>query len=130
MLGLPSTEFTIGLEHVDVSAGCDAVALGAERVRIEVTTGDGAVVVAEEAPLNAWVSSSSLVYRRGVELQEPAGDDGVYRLVRSGTRASGGWGTYFTPSSWKTYVVRLEVLDPHGTSGCESRLAMLGGGWK
>jgi len=129
MLGLPSTELVIGLRQVNVSAGCDAAALAAERIRIDVTTSDGVAVVSEEAPLSAWVTSSSVVYRRGVELQEPAGE-GVVRMVRTGVRPFGGWGTYFTPSSFETYAARLEVFDAQGVSGCESRLVVVGGGWK
>src|SRR5437879_3170791 len=57
MVGLPSTELTIGLRQINVSAGCDTVALGTERVRLDVITSDGAMVVSEEAPLSAWTSS-------------------------------------------------------------------------
>ena len=129
MLGLPSSELTIGLRQANVSAGCDAVALGAERVRLNVSTSEGAIVVSEDAPLNGWTSSSGLVYRRGFEREEPAGAGSV-QLVRVGVRASGGWGTYFTPNPRKTYVATFEVLDARGVSGCQSRLVALGGGWK
>jgi hypothetical protein len=53
MPGLPQEEFTMGLRQVNVSAGCDATALGSIRVRLGVRTDDGAVIVAEEAPLSA-----------------------------------------------------------------------------
>jgi hypothetical protein len=129
MLGLPSTELTIGLRQVNVSAGCDAAALSAEHIRIGVNASDGAVVVSEEAPLSAWTSSPALVYRGGVERQEPSGG-GAVQFVRVGTRAFGGWGTYFTPNSATTYMVTFEVLEARGASGCESRLVVLGGGWK
>jgi hypothetical protein len=129
MLGLPSTELTVGLRQVNVSAGCDAAALAAERVRIAVVGGDDAGAVSEEAPLGAWVHSPDLVYRRGAERQEPLGDGSV-RLVRVGIRAYSGWGTYFTPKPGQTYIATFEVLDAAGTAGCESRLVLLGGGWK
>ena len=129
MLGLPSTELTVGLRQVDVSAGCDATALSSVRVRLEVRGADRAVVVSEEGPLSTWTSSPSLLYRRGVELQEPSGGGSV-QLVRTGVRASDGWGTYFTPKPSETYIASSEVLDARGASGCESSLVVLGGGWK
>jgi hypothetical protein len=127
--GLPAAEFTMGLRQINVSAGCDAAALAAVRVRLDVRTEDGAVVVAEEAPLMAWVASPDLVYRRGVEREEPK-PGGAVELVRTGVHASGGWGTYFTPRRHTTYRAQFEVLDAHGASGCDSRLVLLGGGWK
>jgi hypothetical protein len=129
MRGLPSTEFTIGLRQVNVSAGCDGTALGAERVRLGVNAGDGTVVVSEDAPLNAWTTSPALVYRRGVERQEPLGN-GTVRLVQVGTRAFGGWGTYFRPNPFETFIATFEVLEARSVSGCGSRLVLLGGGWK
>lgn len=129
LLGLPSVEFTVGLRQVNVSAGCDAAALGAVHVRLEVKAGDGAVVVAEDGPLSTWINSSHLVYRPGIELEEPK-PGGVIHLVRTGVRASGGWGTYFTPRLFAPYFATFEVVDAQGASGCESRLVLLGGGWK
>ena len=129
MLGLPSVELTMGLRQVNVSAGCDAAALGAVRIRLDVDTEDGAVVISEEGPLSAWTSSPDLVYRRGSELQKPSGD-GSFQIVPTGVRAFRGWGTYFTPKSSETYLAKFEVLDARGASGCESRLVLLGGGWK
>jgi hypothetical protein len=129
MVGLPPVELTMGVRPVSVSAGCDATALGSVRVRLEVQTEAGAVVVAEEAPLSAWVSASDLVYRRGAAHQGPAGGDAV-KYVRTGMRASGGWGTYFTPRSSGIYLAQFTVLDARGASDCESRLVLLGGGWK
>jgi hypothetical protein len=129
MRGLPQAEFTVGLRQVNVSAGCDRAALGSVRVRLDMRTDDGAVVVAEEAPLNAWVSSPDLVYRRGAEREDPKAG-GAFELVRTGVRASRGWGTYFTPERAATYLAQFEVLDAHGVAGCESRLMLLGGGWK
>ena len=129
MVGLPATEFTIGLRPVNVSAGCDAAALSAERIRLQVDTRTGAMVISEEAPLSAWISSSDLLYRRGVELQKQVGD-GVVRLIRTGVRSSGGWGTYFIADPAETYTAKFEVVGPIGSSGCESRLVVLGGGWK
>ena len=129
MLGLPQVEFTMGLRQVNVSARCDAAALGSVRVRLGVRSDDGVVIVTEDAPLSAWVVSPDLMYRRGAEHEEPKAG-GAFELVRSGVRASGGWGTYFTPQRTATYLAQLEVLDAHGLSGCESRLVLLGGGWK
>jgi hypothetical protein len=111
MLGLPSTELTIGLRPVNVSAGCDGAALAAERVRIAVVAGNDAGAVSEEAPLGAWTHSSNLVYRRGAERQEPVGDGSV-RLERLGIRAYGGWGSYFTPKTAKFTSLRLKFLRP------------------
>jgi hypothetical protein len=127
--GLPSVEFTIGLRSVNVLGGCGASALSAVGIRLRVQTENGAIVVDEEAPLSAWVASSSLVYRRGAERQEPR-TGGAVEFVRTGVRTSGGWGTYFTPQSATTYVTNFEVLTARGASGCESRLVLLGGGWK
>jgi hypothetical protein len=129
LLGLPPVEFTIGLRPVNVSSGCDATALKTVTLRIHVQSEDGAVIVDEQGPLGTWTSSSDLVYRRGTENQEPQ-PDGAVKLVRAGVRSSGGWGTYFTPRSSAAYLASFEVLDAHGASGCESRLVLLGGGWK
>ena len=129
VVGLPSVEFTMGLRQVNVSVGCDAAALDAVRVRLDVQTEDGAIVVAEEGPFSIWVHSSSLVYRRGAERQEPEAG-GAVKYVPTGVRASGGWGTYFTPRTSATYLATFEVLDSPGAAGCESRLVLIGGGWK
>jgi len=129
LIGLPATEFTMGLRQVNVSAGCDASAVSSVRVRLDVKTDNGSVVIAEEGPLNEWVTSPSLIYRRGAESKQPKAG-GAFELVPTGVRASGGWGTYLTPQTSTMYLANLEVLDPHGTAGCESRLVLLGGGWK
>ena len=129
LLGLPGVEFTMGLRQVNVSARCDAAALSSVRVRLEVKTGDGALVIAEDGPLSTWVNSPQLVYRRGVELEKPEAG-GAFQLVRTGVRASGGWGTYFTPRSSAPYFAEFDVVDAQGASGCESRIVLLGGGWK
>lgn len=129
LLGLPPVEFTMGVRPVNVSSGCDANLLKTVTLRIHVQSEDGAVVVDEQGPLGAWTRSADLVYRRGTENQEPQ-PDGAVKLVRAGLRSSGGWGTYFTPRSAAAYLASFEVLDTHGGSGCESRLVLLGGGWK
>jgi hypothetical protein len=129
LTGLPATEFTIGLRPINVLAGCDASGLNSTKIRLDVRTGDGQVVISEEEPLSAWVTSSDLVYRRGTEREEPKAG-GAVKSVQTGVRASGGWGTYFTPRTSATYLATFEVLDAHGTSDCESRLVLLGGGWK
>ena len=129
MVGLPATEFTIGLRPVNVSTGCDASSLYSTRVRLNIQADDGSVVVAEEGPLSTWITSSNLVYKRGTEREEPKAG-GVFELIRSGVRASGGWGTYFTPQTSVTYVAKFDVLETHGTTGCDSHLILLGGGWK
>jgi hypothetical protein len=129
MAGLPSVEFTMGLRPVGVSAGCDAAALNSVSVRLEVKTEDGAVVMAEEGPFKTWVTSSSLVYRRGAEHQEPKSGGAVER-VRSDVHASQGWGTYFTPQGSATYRAKFNVLETNGASNCQSRLVLLSGGWK
>ena len=129
MLGLPSAEFTLGLRPVNVSNGCNASALEATRVRLNVQTDSGEVVVSEEGPLNSWVTSPHLVYRKGTEVPKlKAG--GAVEYVQTGVRAHGGWGTYFAPKTSTTYLASFEVLEPHGTSFCESRLVLIGGGWK
>jgi hypothetical protein len=129
MVGLPRVEFTMGLRQVNVAAGCDAAALDSVRVRLDVSSQDSAIVVAEEGPLSTWVKSSSLVYRRGAERQEPEAG-GAVKYVPTGVRASGGWGTYFTPRTSAAYLATFAVLDAHGARGCESRLVGIGGGWK
>lgn len=129
LVGLPSVEFTIGLRRVNVSDGCDAGALGRVDIRLRVQTKAGAVVIDEEGALSAWIHSTDLLYRRGVERQEPKAN-GAFELVRTGVRDSEGWGTYFTPQSTATYVANFEALTAQGTSGCESRLVLVGGGWK
>jgi hypothetical protein len=127
--GLPGVEFTVGLRPVNVSAGCDAMALRLVRVRLEVKSGDGDEVVDEDGPLSTWVDATELVYRRGVALEtREAG--GASRFVRTGVRASGGWGTYFTPRQSAPYFVKFDVVDAQGASACESHLVLLGGGWK
>lgn len=129
LAGLPAVEFAMGLRQVNVSAGCAAAALNSTNVRMHVQAEDGQVVIDEEGPLSAWVTSSSLVYRRGKERREPKDGD-AFRLVETGVRAFGGWGTYFTPQTSVTYLAKFEVVETRDTSGCESRLVLVGGGWK
>jgi len=119
----------MGLRPINVSSGCNATLLNTVTIRVHVQDEHGAVVVDEQGPLGAWTTSSDLVYRRGTENQEPI-PGGAVKLVRIGVRSSGGWGTYFTPQPAETYLAGLEVLNTHGASGCESRLVLLGGGWK
>ena len=129
MVGLPSVEFTMGLRPVNVSSGCDAAALNAVSIRLEVKTDNDAIVIYQAGPLNTWVTSSSLVYRRGAERQE-AKPGGAFELVRTGVLAADGWGTYFKPQTSATYFVKFDVLEAKGASSCESRLVLVGGGWK
>lgn len=129
MAGLPSVEFTMGLRPVKVSTACDAAALNAVSMRIDVETEDGAVVMAEEGPLNTWITSSSLVYRRGTEQQAPQADSPSGH-ARTGVLASQGWGTYFTPQSTARYIVKFHVLAGTSAPHCESRLVLLSSGWK
>lgn len=129
LAGLPPVEFTLGLRPVHVSNGCDATALKALVVHVHLQGPDGAAVIDEQSQLGSWTASSDLLYRRGTERQVPEAD-GAVKLVREGVRSSGGWGTYFTPKRAATYVVSFDVIDAPGTSGCESRLVLLGGGWK
>ena len=129
MVGLPSVEFTMGIRPVNVSSGCDAGALSAISIRLEVQTENGAIVMHQEGPLSTWVTSSSLVYRRGIENQVPK-SGGVFELVRTDVLAADGWGTYFTPQSSATYFAKFDVLEAKGASSCESRLVLIGGGWK
>lgn len=126
MAGLPSVEFTMGLRPVSTSSGCDAAALNAVNVRIEVHTGDGIIVMAEEGPLSTWVTSPNLVYRRGAEQGDRKSGD-ASAPARSGVLPSGGWGTYFTPQSSTTYSVNFRVLEAKGASSCQSRLVLVSG---
>jgi hypothetical protein len=128
MAGLPPTEFTMGIRPIYVSAGCDATALSSTRIRLDVHAEDGSVVISEEGPLSTWTTSRSLIYRRGTERQEPKAD-GVFELIRTGVRASGGWGTYFTPHRGDKYSAQFGVLEAH-SMGCKSHLVLIGGGWK
>lgn len=129
LAGLPPVEFTLGLRPVNVSNGCDASALKAVMVHARIQGQDGGAIVDEQSPLGTWTASSDLLYMRGTERQQPE-SDGAVKLVRQGVRGSGGWGTYFTPASAATYLASLDVIDARGASGCESRLVLLGGGWK
>lgn len=129
MAGLPTAEFTAGMRPIDVSGGCSADAASEVEVRLSIRTGEGALVVDEAGPIKAWIASSGLLYRRGTERQEPRPDGSVERM-QTGARASGGWGTYFTPTSGTTYVVDFKVTRALGSGHCESSLVLLGGGWK
>jgi hypothetical protein len=129
MSGLPPVEFTMGLRPVKPSAGCDAAALSAVSVRIDMETADGSIVIAEEGPLSTWATSSSLVYRRGRDQPAPAAGAPSDR-ARAGVLAAQGWGTYFTPQSATWYLVKVSVLEANVTTHCESRLVLLSSGWK
>ena len=126
MAGLPHVEFTMGLRPVNVSASCNDVALSKVNIELQVQSGDGAVVIAEDAPLGSWASGSQLLYRRGAERQQA----GAAGSTRTDVRAAHGWGTYFTPETSATYLAKFYVRDTDGTAGCESRLVLLSGGWK
>jgi hypothetical protein len=129
MAGLPPVEFTMGLRPVSPSSGCDAATLSAINVRVEMHTGDGILVMAEEGPLSTWVTSTNLIYRRGAEQGDGKTGDASAR-VRSGVLPSGGWGTYFTPQTSTTYLVNFRVLGVKGAPGCESRLVLVSAGGK
>lgn len=127
--GLPPVEFAMGLRPVSTSTGCDAAALKAVNVRIEMHGGDGIIVMAEEGPLSTWVTSSNLIYRRGAEQGDKASGD-ASGPARSGVLPSGGWGTYFTPQDSTTYLVNFRVLEAKGVAGCGSRLVLVSTGRK
>jgi len=126
MAGLPHVEFSMGLRPVNVSASCNETALSKVNIELQVQSEDGAVVIAEDAPLGSWVSGAQLVYRRGAERQQV----GAAESTRTDVHAAQGWGTYFTPDSSATYLAKFYVRDTIGTQGCESRLVLLSGGWK
>ena len=129
MAGLPGVEFIAGLRPVDVSGGCDARALGEVDIRLSIRTEDNTIVVDEAGPIRTWMPSNSLLYRRGIEREEPK-SGGVVELIRTGSHASGGWGTYFTPQSATKYLATFEVVQARGAEECVSRLVLVGGGWK
>jgi hypothetical protein len=56
-----------------------------------------------------------------------AADCGSFQPVPASSVA---WGTYFTPKSSEAYVAKLAVVDNSNAVGCQSRLVLLGGGWK
>ena len=128
MAGLPHVEFTMGLRPA-TSPDCDKPGLDKVVIELDVQAEDGAVVVHEEGPLGDWTASSSIVYRRGAERVESL-PGGASRHVRIDVHTAQGWGTYFTPESSATYLAKFYVRETEGMTGCQTRLVLLGGGWK
>ena len=128
MAGLPHAEFTMGLRPA-MSPACDKPALDKVVIELEVQAEDGSVVIHEAGALSSWTTSTAIVYRHGAERAESL-SDGATRSVRVDVHAAQGWGTYFTPDSNATYLAKFYVRDTEGMAGCETRLVLIGGGWK
>lgn len=129
---LPGVEFTVGLRlaaHAGKAAQPPDVA-----VRITLENEKDELVFHASGRLADWLWSESgedwFVYQRGLQTYVPAAPRAT-RPQRTGLRADGGWGTYFTPTAAGRY--RL-VLDVSATSASGitpgARLVAVAGGWK
>ncbi len=129
---LPNAEFVVGLELVEPSPNSVRGPRPDHRgrVRVELRTSAGAVVISENQPLSEWVWSYALggttsrLYLRGESKDVPI--PGGARPVRVGEKASGGWGTYFKARSRETYTLTIEVIEPLSVKGRPARVRVVG----
>jgi hypothetical protein len=137
--GLPSVEFTVGLQVDDLKLE-EAEAVLRENgahIGLTLTTAEGEAVFDQAGQLAGWVwtsgahsHSGAFAYRRGEhqEVQRPGGDVEIHRV---GIGVDGGWGTYFKPRRDEEY--RLEVAASSAGDFFSSHTVSLlakGGGWK
>ena len=133
----PKVTFTVGVSVVGAEQNVSGRLPPAPTaiVRLTMVRSDGAMIIAEEAPLNNWVRTytegekESFLYRRGHAREVPQGG-GVLTYALVDVRPDGGWGSYFTPAAGAEYKLVLEVLAPQAPSGDAYRLVAMGGGWK
>lgn len=129
---LPTAQFVVG---IDISEPSPTSVRGPRpdhrgRVRVELKTSTGAVVISENEPLNEWVwsyglgGSTSSLYLRGESKDVPI--PGGARPEQVGEKASGGWGTYFKASSRETYTLLIEVVEPLSVKGRPARVRLIG----
>jgi hypothetical protein len=130
---LPKAQFNIGIDLVEMAP--NTVEGGRPdhrgRVRVELRTAKGAVIVSENAELQDWVWSFgeggtvSRLYRRGESEEVSTGPDRM-RHVALGKKASGGWGTYFDSNPHEVYILDVHVLEPLATKGRPARVRLVG----
>jgi hypothetical protein len=139
--GLPRTDFTVGLlasTALGDGAHLDSKPLSAV-VKITLVNERSQVVISEEAPLDKWDWSSSVlspsesfVYLRGEEDEQPL-SAGAVSLHPIGLKADSGWGTYFKPRRFAAYTLTFAVTKPDPSSDADRYTVaafIRGGGWK
>lgn len=100
-------------------------------VRMKLRTAEGEVVILEEGSLNSWIRSYGVLdnvsdlYRMGETRDIPLPGGGT-RGERLGSKASGGWGTYFDSEVDKTYLLKLEVVSSHPSMTRSAQLYVRG----
>ena len=135
LAGLPNEEMVAGIEVIEAEPNVDTRPNHPARVRLKLETDTGQIVMLEDDSLNSWVWSyglrdpKSFYYRSGQSREVPL-RAGVTTYQRLGQKADSGWGTYFTPSQIRTYLLTLDVLVPEASPSRPARLRIVGGGWK
>ncbi len=137
--GLPSVEFTVGLQIEDLGPEeAEAILKKHEAyVSLTLTTAEGESVFDQEGQLVNWVWTSgvgglpgSFAYRRG-EQREISQPDGGSVLQRAGVGADRGWGTYFEPRRNEEYRLEVTARSPADFFSSHTvGLVARGGGWK
>jgi hypothetical protein len=133
----PGVTFAIGLSVGETAPNSTAPMTPklSAVVRLTVISGDGTLIIAEEAPLNEWVtsqavgSSEAFLYRRGRSVDVPL-PDGAATHSPVDVRPDGGWGSYFTTASGAEYSLTLEVMSGEAPPVPQTRLVAKGGSWK
>ena len=105
-------------------------------VRMTLTDERGRVAIDQSAPLSDWVwsgsphESMSFVYLQGLSRDIPV-SEGVVSPQPIGVKSDAGWGTYFTPRSEGSYMLRVEIVegDPRAKNYAVE-LKGVTGGWE
>lgn len=134
LAGLPRAEFVAGIDIVEgegltISGPTPDYAVSAH---LKLTTESGETVIDEAAPLSAWTRQTPAdaplggrLYLRGESAQHPLPDGGS-RGERIGTRAHGGWGSYFKPERNVRYRMCFSVVFTELAQPIPARLSLVG----
>lgn len=130
---LPAERMTIGLDIVEEGSDTRHTARHSARIRLQLKTTDGQLVMDENGTLDSWswgrsrVDSSTFYAVSGQMRYVPI--EGVSRPERLGEKADRGWGSSFLPGSGAVYQLEFEVLSPDSTPSGPVHLMLEGGGF-
>jgi hypothetical protein len=128
LTGLPNQTMTIGLETTETANSANKSS-DLPSIRLSLETTDRNVVVSEEGPLSAWRRSAVspdgrfFYYKWGGVRHVPIGP-GVTRPEHVGEKLDKGWGTTFVPNQDRSYLLRMEVVEPPNAPPAQARLVV------
>jgi len=133
LAGLPSEHMTVEVRIVE-GVGADERPSHPARLRLRLDRVEPAdVVILEDAPLDIWArgrtqgSAETSYFRRGEIRYVPIGE-GVTRPEAVGVRADNGWGSSFTPTAGRDYLLSLDIAVGETSPPSSARLLVRGGG--